>query len=163
MNDINEHWWIHERISAVIPNCNPEIVLPVESSESIVPPTDNPIENLIENIRQRSQSWTAVERQEKLKTLECILTQPSPVVLDPVIYVGKGRPSGSLNRIKSLPVCSTKRDPSSWELVEFESGKKRKCGYCHQLGHNKRKCPKFQNQVCIEPIILLVYFHLNIK
>ena len=74
--------------------------------------------------------------------LDHIATLPTANVLNPAVLRGRGRPVGSLGRPQSATATSTstQRDPSQFEVVEASVRPQRRCGRCHQSGHNARRC-----------------------
>ena len=94
--------------------------------------------------------WTVLEKKVKELTgdhQKVLLAQMTQLVEDHITVVEmrapkiqtetRGSPLGSRN----LPKSSTKRDLSKFEhMDQVESLKKRKCGCCGKVGHNKRTC-----------------------
>ncbi|ODQ49761.1 hypothetical protein SAICODRAFT_189461 [Saitoella complicata NRRL Y-17804] len=58
-------------------------------------------------------------------------------VRDPPFSTARGRPRGSQNRSRNIPLSSTQRDPSAFEIVEAS---RRLCGFCSRPGHDRRTC-----------------------
>ena len=63
---------------------------------------------------------------------------PAKSTDNPDVIASRGRPKS-----KKTPKCSTKRDPSAFELVQKRQSK---CSRCHKPGHNIKTCPKRQKR-----------------
>lgn len=88
------------------------------------------------------------------------LEMPSraPAILNPTYVRSKGRPRGSLNKLKHQTIThkstqasnSTKRDPSLFEHVQIAEDKalgrvpKRRCGICKRSGHDRRNHEQYE-------------------
>ena len=97
---------------------------------------DIDITNQWEVISQRLQSLPRAEKIETITQVTQLLNRQSKIVeLKPpaINFETRGRPSGAKNKPKN----TTKRDPSEFESLDT---KRRKCGTCGKVGHNKRGC-----------------------
>ncbi|SAM03616.1 hypothetical protein [Absidia glauca] len=123
LNDFNRHWWIDDSVYT------PDI-------EAAEPEGGHPdIQPIVNHMLERYHQWTLPQQVQARHRLEEIAFGPAPVIHDPIIRRGRGRPVGSTARHNT---ASTQRDPSAFELAERTP---RLCGRCRQTGHNVRNCP----------------------
>ncbi|KAI9344178.1 hypothetical protein DFJ73DRAFT_840404 [Zopfochytrium polystomum] len=90
------------------------------------------------NIIQKAPTLTAAKRQRLLDQVnEIINGSVRQYIVDPAAAAARGRPTAAQKR--RLPSNSTRRDPCRFEIVDAQE-QQRKCGRCHQYGHNRRTC-----------------------
>ncbi|CAG8514237.1 21835_t:CDS:2 [Gigaspora margarita] len=74
-----------------------------------------------------------------LDNMISIFQESTMAIQDPQVLPTRECPVGAKNHTQP----STKKDLSTFELIM--SGKYRKCGICHETGHNSRMCPNAES------------------
>jgi hypothetical protein len=120
--DIHEHWWIQGRHLEFLW----DHTYPIENDHTNLQP-------LLESLAQQYQIWPPHQQAAAHTQLEELAHAPPVVLENPATSRTQGRPVGTRNQSQR----SMQRDPSAFELVERE---RRRCGKCHQTGHNSRTC-----------------------
>lgn len=121
-SDIHEHWWIQGR---QIEFLEPTYLINSDRSD---------LQPLLQSLAQAYQFWPLHQQATVYSQLEQLVNTPPVVLENPVTSRPRGRPVGARNKNPR----STQRDLSAFEYIEEHS---RKCGTCHQTGHNRRTCP----------------------
>ncbi|KAI7864145.1 hypothetical protein BDF14DRAFT_1837808 [Spinellus fusiger] len=136
----------HENPSRCLPQCDvknrPELVMP--------PRTRPTLDEAIEVFRENFPNWSENMQDDALTAMmrkEWDSLSATPMVQDPIRRRGPERPVRSRNRGGN----SDDKDPSVFVRVESEHVEirrveseriGRRCGLCHQMGHNMRTCSR---------------------
>ncbi|KAI8330324.1 hypothetical protein BC941DRAFT_486267 [Chlamydoabsidia padenii] len=123
MEDFHRQWWIDDSVD--IPENE------VQEGQN----GHGDIQIVMDRLLNRYNQWPLPQQLQARQRLTEMAFGPSPLIHDPVIRRGRGRPVGSTARHTT---SSTQRDPSSFEIVERTE---RHCGRCRQPGHTVRTCP----------------------
>ncbi|CAG8502740.1 2637_t:CDS:2, partial [Scutellospora calospora] len=124
LDDFHQHWWIQQRQLSQ-----------QESSE-----TEVSLRYKWEEYSQKFDSLPLYQKSTILGIMSSIFQESTVIVQDPQVQPTRERPVGAKNR----PQPSTKRDPSTFELI-ISKNYNRKCGVCRGVGHNSRTCPNLEN------------------
>ncbi|RHZ63686.1 hypothetical protein Glove_328g60 [Diversispora epigaea] len=101
--------------------------------------TENPLQQRWKEYNQQFNHLSEHKKAEVLNKMSNLFQESTVVVQNLQVQQTREHPVEAKNYAQS----STKRDPSTFELVE--QGKRRKCGLCHEIGHNSRTCPNAKN------------------
>jgi hypothetical protein len=124
MDNFNMHWWIVQRFDASIPQ----------------QPSSFLITDKLERIGSEFAQYPPHRQMEVNLELDRIINDDNPTIMsNPREIITRGRPVGARNRNVEN---RTRRLPSAFEYVEGTAPipGRRRCGKCHQLGHNARTC-----------------------
>ena len=119
LNDFHQHWWI----------CHDQ----QPHQQSIVENSTTSLKQKWKNLVEQFQSWPAYQQAAVLPQLTTIMNTPIQLQ-NPEVQKTRGCPVGALSHTQN----STTRNPSAFELIDQSN--RRKCGICHQIGHNSRTC-----------------------
>ncbi|CAG8842096.1 25674_t:CDS:1, partial [Gigaspora margarita] len=117
LTDFHQHWHLQDHQS------------PANSSSS----SENSLQQQWQEYNQKFNSWSSLRQNASLDKMSNLFLEPTIVMQNPQIQQMRERPVGAKNVTKS----STRRDSSSFELVEPER-RVNKCGLCQKTGHNSR-------------------------
>ncbi|XP_004292626.1 PREDICTED: uncharacterized protein LOC101300598 [Fragaria vesca subsp. vesca] len=96
---------------------------------------EDPFTSLLSEIKEKYEKQPLMQKENTIRQLSHILGASCPLLFEPIIQPHKGRPVESTNRKET---CSTKREPSYFEVVDKTP---RKCSGCGNPGHYRNKCP----------------------
>jgi hypothetical protein len=145
LQDIHPQWYIHaaafekyEGISLPTTRRITWAAPPVASLPSspvgllkTVPPE---LHRVLLDVAEGYEDRTPEQRARLIAGVSEAVRDSQVMIESPEKITSRGRPKGS-------SASSTKRDPSAFERAEKEAAKAtRKCGKCHQPGHDRRTC-----------------------
>ncbi|CAG8653584.1 16734_t:CDS:1 [Cetraspora pellucida] len=113
--DIYKHWWIKKEQSLEIEN--------------------DQIEQVLKEFHQKYDFWLVLQQEKARAKLLKMIQEPPLLLLEPTITCTRERLTESQNDAQS----STQRISSVFEREELKTTAK-KCGICHNIGHNSRTC-----------------------
>ncbi|XP_077252639.1 PKS-NRPS hybrid synthetase cheA-like [Tasmannia lanceolata] len=93
------------------------------------------MEKIIGNLQDKYRKWPSSQQEIVLNQLSQVVNSSTPMLHEPNVQNPRGRPPTSKSR---KTISSTRRDPSSFEIVEAT----RRCSICKGVGHNSRTCPR---------------------
>ena len=124
MEDFNVHWWIVQRVDAVMPDH----------------PSPLPFTDKLERIGREFAQYPPHRQMDVNARVDQIIDlENPPIISNPLQIIPRGRPVGARKRNFDN---STQREPSAFEYDEetATSLSRRRCGKCHKVGHNARTC-----------------------
>jgi hypothetical protein len=124
MEDFNVHWWIVQRVDAVMPK-----------HPSLLPFTDK-LERIGREFAQYPPHW---KMEVNVQIDQIINLENPPIISNPLQIIPMGRPVGARKRNFDN---SRRRVPSAFEYDEDTAPSLSccRCAKCHKVGHNARTC-----------------------